>query len=156
MESTSVYSFHPAMFFHEDQKLKALPLDVVTLNPTIIRRYKGLFDEDKANTINAFRIPDFLRIERYRVPIIKEEKYIDLQRLTRTRYQLIRQMTECKWHFLENLYYKCNTLTRELPISIFSASIMDILNDSLSLDDIAQMNIADLAAQLNHAGKDRF
>ncbi|WP_010632962.1 IS110 family transposase [Sporolactobacillus vineae] len=156
MESTSVYSFHPAMFFHEDQELKALPLDVVTLNPTMIHRYKGLFDEDKTDTIDAFRIADFLRIERYRVPIIKEEKYIALQRLTRTRYQLIHQMTECKQHFLENLYYKCNTLTRELPTSVFSASIMDILSDSLSLDDIAQMDVADLATRLNQAGKGRF
>ncbi|WP_415641084.1 IS110 family transposase, partial [Sporolactobacillus spathodeae] len=109
MESTSIYSFHPAMFFHDDAELNALPLDVVTLNPTMIHRYKGLFDEDKTDTIDAFRIADFLRIERYQVPVIKEEKYVALQRLTRTRYQLIHQMTECKQHFLENLYYKCNT-----------------------------------------------
>ncbi|GGL66029.1 IS110 family transposase [Sporolactobacillus putidus] len=156
MESTSIYSFHPAMFFHEDPELNALPLDVVTLNPTMIHRYKGLFDEDKTDTIDAFRIADFLRIERYQVPVIKEEKYVALQRLTRTRYQLIHQMTECKQHFLENLYYKCNTLTQEIPTSVFSSSIMDILSDSLSLDEISQMNLEDLAARLNKAGKGRF
>ncbi|MCL1632176.1 transposase, partial [Sporolactobacillus sp. CPB3-1] len=53
MESTSIYSFHPAVFFHEDADLKELPLDVVTLNPTTIHRYKGLFDEDKTDTIDA-------------------------------------------------------------------------------------------------------
>ncbi|MCI1858433.1 MAG: IS110 family transposase [Sporolactobacillus sp.] len=156
MESTSIYSFHPAMFFHEDTDLKALPLDVVTLNPTIIHRYKGLFDEDKTDTIDAFRIADFLRIERYQVPVIKEEKYVALQRLTRTRYQLVHQMTECKQHFLENLYYKCNTLTQDIPTSVFSSSIMDILSDSLSLDEISQMNLEDLAERLNKAGKGRF
>lgn len=156
MESTSIYSFHPAMFFHDDAELNALPLDVVTLNPTMIHRYKGLFDEDKTDTIDAFRIADFLRIERYQVPVIKEEKYVALQRLTRTRYQLIHQMTECKQHFLENLYYKCNTLTQEIPTSVFSASIMDILSDSLSLDEISQMNLEDLAERLNKAGKGRF
>jgi Transposase and inactivated derivatives len=156
MESTSIYSFHPAMFFHEDAELNALPLDVVTLNPTMIHRYKGLFDEDKTDTIDAFRIADFLRIERYQVPVIKEEKYVALQRLTRTRYQLVHQMTECKQHFLENLYYKCNTLTQEIPTSVFSSSIMDILSDSLSLDEISQMNLEDLAERLNKAGKGRF
>lgn len=156
MESTSIYSFHPAVFFHEDAALKALPLDVVTLNPTMIHRYKGLFDEDKTDTIDAFRIADFLRIERYQVPVIKEEKYVALQRLTRTRYQLIHQMTECKQHFLENLYYTCNTLTQEIPTSVFSASIMDILSDSLSLDEISQMKLEDLAERLNKAGKGRF
>ncbi|MFT8310595.1 MAG: IS110 family transposase [Sporolactobacillus sp.] len=156
MESTSIYSFHPAVFFHEDASLKELPLDVVTLNPTMIHRYKGLFDEDKTDTIDAFRIADFLRIERYQVPVIKEEKYVALQRLTRTRYQLIHQMTECKQHFLENLYYKCNTLTQEIPTSVFSASIMDILSDALSLDEISQMKLEDLAEHLNKAGKGRF
>lgn len=156
MESTSIYSFHPAMFFHEDAELNALPLDVVTLNPTMIHRYKGLFDEDKTDTIDAFRIADFLRIERYQVPVIKEEKYVALQRLTRTRYQLVHQMTGCKQHFLENLYYKCNTLTQEIPTSVFSSSIMDILSDSLSLDEISQMNLEDLAERLNKAGKGRF
>lgn len=156
MESTSIYSFHPAMFFHEDTELNALPLDVVTLNPTLIHRYKGLFDEDKTDTIDAFRIADFLRIERYQVPVIKEEKYVALQRLTRTRYQLVHQMTECKQHFLENLYYKCNTLTQDIPTSVFSSSIMDILSDALSLDEISQMNLEDLAERLNKAGKGRF
>lgn len=156
MESTSIYSFHPAVFFHEDADLKELPLDVVTLNPTMIHRYKGLFDEDKTDTIDAFRIADFLRIERYQVPVIKEEKYVALQRLTRTRYQLIHQMTECKQHFLENLYYKCNTLTQDIPTSVFSASIMDILSDALSLDEISQMKLEALAERLNKAGKGRF
>lgn len=156
MESTSIYSFHPAMFFHEDADLKGLPLDVVTLNPMMIHRYKGLFDEDKTDTIDAFRIADFLRIERYQVPVIKEEKYLALQRLTRTRYQLIHQMTECKQHFLENLYYKCNTLSQEIPTSVFSSSIMDILSDSLSLDEISQMDLKDLAVRLSKDSKGRF
>ncbi|MED0948877.1 YkgJ family cysteine cluster protein [Bacillus mobilis] len=34
--------------------------------------------------------------------------FVVLQRLTRFRYQLVHQQTECKQHFLENLYYKCN------------------------------------------------
>ncbi|BDP70705.1 hypothetical protein EfmAA94_18780 [Enterococcus faecium] len=37
-----------------------------------------------------------------------------LQRLTRTRYQLIKQLIRTKQHFLENLTYKCNTLAREM------------------------------------------
>ncbi|MGQ0419165.1 IS110 family transposase [Bacillus sp. HC-Mk] len=43
--------------------------------------------------IDAFRIADFLRIGRYNKFLIKEEKYVALQRLTRSRYQLVHQQT---------------------------------------------------------------
>ena len=113
MESTSVYSFHPATFLSEDSDLKSIGLEVAVMNPKVIHRFKGLFEEDKNDTIDAYRIADFLRFNRFNTSVIKEEKYVALQRLTRSRYQLVRQMTECKQHFLENLYYKCNTLTKD-------------------------------------------
>src|SRR5690242_2012804 len=44
MESTSIYSFHPATFLHEDQALKSLGIvEVVVQNPTAIHRYKNVF-----------------------------------------------------------------------------------------------------------------
>lgn len=156
MESTSVYSFHPATFLSEDVDLKELKVEVVVQNPKAIARFKGLFEEDKTDEIDAFRIADFLRLNRYNTSLIKEEKYMALQRLTRSRYQLIQQMTECKQHFLENLYYKCNTLTREIDTSIFGTTMMDLLSDSLSLDEIANMEIEQLTEVLQKKGKGRF
>jgi transposase len=156
MESTSIYSFHPAMFLTEDKELKILSVEVVVQNPKAIHRYKKLFEEDKTDKIDAFRIADFLRIGRYNKSLIKEEKYVALQRLTRSRYQLVHQLTECKQHFLENLYYKCNTLSKELDTSVFGATIMEILSDSLSLDEIAEMELESLAALLQKKGKGRF
>lgn len=156
MESTSVYSFHPATFLAEDANLKELGIEVVVQNPKAIARFKGLFEEDKTDKIDAFRIADFLRLNRYNTSLIKEEKYVALQRLTRSRYQLIQQMTECKQHFLENLYYKCNTLTRDVDTSVFGATIMNLLSDSLSLDEIAEMDLGQLAEILQQKGKGRF
>jgi transposase len=156
MESTSVYSFHPATFLAEDVDLKELGIEVVVQNPKAIARFKGLFEEDKTDKIDAFRIADFLRLNRYNTSLIKEEKYVALQRLTRSRYQLIQQMTECKQHFLENLYYKCNTLTRNVDTSVFGATMMDLLSDALSLDEIAEMDLGQLAAILQQKGKGRF
>lgn len=156
MESTSVYSFHPATFLAEDLDLKALDIEVLVLNPKAIHRFKGLFEEDKTDKIDAFRIADFLRLNRYNNSLIREEKYVALQRLTRSRYQLIQQMTECKQHFLENLYYKCNTLKKELNTSVFGATIMELLTESLSLDDISNMPVDELAALLQKRGRGRF
>ncbi|MHA4127671.1 IS110 family transposase [Bacillus cereus] len=156
MESISVYSFHPSMFLTEDKDLRALDVEVVVQNPKAIHRYKKLFEEDKTDKIDTFRIADFLRIGRYNKFLIKEEKYVALQRLTRSRYQLVHQQTECKQHFLKNLYYKCNTLSKELNTSVFGATMMEILSDSLSLDEIAEMDLEALATLLQKKGKGRF
>jgi len=40
--------------------------------------------------------------------------HLALQYLTRTRYQLIKQLVRTKQHFIKNIYYKCNTLSKEL------------------------------------------
>ncbi len=156
MESTSVYSFHPATFLAEDTKLKELGIEVIVQNPKAIYRFKGLFEEDKTDAIDARRIADFIRLGLHSTSVIKEEKYIALQRLTRSRYQLVEQMTECKQHFLENLYYKCNTLTRDAETSVFGATMMDLLTESLSFGEIAEMEIEDLAALLQQKGRGRF
>lgn len=156
MESTSVYSFHPSTFLAEDAKLKSLGIEVAVINPKAIHRFKGLFEEDKTDRIDAYRIADFLRFDRFNTSLIKEEKYMALQRLTRSRYQLIGQLTEMKQHFLENLYYKCNTLTKEIDTSIFGATMMDLLTDSMTLEDIANVSLEDLAAVLQEKGRGRF
>lgn len=156
MEATSVYSFHPSTFLAEDQDLKALKVEVVVMNPKAIHRLKGLFDEDKTDQIDAYRIADFLRFDRFNVSLLKEEQYMALQRLTRSRYQLICQLTEMKQHFLENLYYKCNTLTKEADTSVFGSTMMDLLTDSMSLDEIAAMPLENLAAFLQEKGRGRF
>lgn len=156
MEATSVYSFHPSTFLAQDKDLKTLNVEVVVMNPKAIHRFKGLFEEDKTDQIDAYRIADFLRFDRFNTSILKEEQYMALQRLTRSRYQLICQMTEMKQHFLENLYYKCNTLTKEVDTSVFGSTMMELLTDSLSLDQIAEIPLEDLAALLQEKGHGRF
>ncbi|NDL68879.1 IS110 family transposase [Anaerotalea alkaliphila] len=156
MEATSVYSFHPSTFLAQDDELKALSVEVVVMNPKAIHRFKGLFDEDKTDEIDAYRIADFLRFDRFNVSLLKEEQYMALQRLTRSRYQLICQLTEMKQHFLENLYYKCNALTKEIDTSVFGSTMMDLLTDSMSLDEIADMPLEELAAFLQEKGRGRF
>lgn len=76
MESTSMYSFHPAMFFNQDKELKAINTIVTIENPFRISQFSRMFDEDKADRNDAFRIADFLRIQRFTTSPIKEEKYM--------------------------------------------------------------------------------
>ena len=88
--------------------------------------------------------------------LIKPLHYAAFQRLTRSRYQMVHQLTECKQHFLENLYYKCNTLSKELDTSVFGNTVLDLLSDSLTLDEIAEMELENLATLLQEKGRGRF
>ena len=162
MESTSIYSYHPATYLELDEDLKALGVvRVVIQNPLAINRYARVFDKDKTDTIDARLIAEFLSMERFNVSIIRQEKFVALQRLTRSRKQLVSQLVEFKLHFLENLSYKCNTPVKELKddansTSVFGATLMDILTDSLSLDEIGSMELQHLATLLQQKGRGRF
>lgn len=161
MESTSLYSFHPATFFQTDKELNQYELVVTVENPFKIKQFSRIFDEDKTDCIDAFRIADYLRLQRYSSSPLKEEKYMALQRLTRTRYRMVCQLTEAKQHFLENLTYKCNILSRELkngdsPTSVFGAAMIALMTEDYSLDDFSTMSLDGLAELLQHYGKGRF
>lgn len=159
MASTSMYSFHPSMFFHEDKELKKLNALVTIENPFRIKQFSRMFDEDKTDRNDALRIADFLRIQRFTTSPIKEEKYMSLQRLTRTRYQLIKQLTRTKQHFLKNLTYKCNTLAREMrdeSTSLFSATVISLMTDDYTLDELAELPLEAFCDLLQEKGRGRF
>lgn len=161
MESTSVYSFHPSMFFYLDEDLKQLPVEVTVENPYRIKQYSRMFDQDKTDKIDARIIADYLRVDLHTLSPIKEEIYVGLQRLTRSRYQLVTQMVEAKQHFLENLTYKCNTLSKELAnednkTSVFGTTIMNLLTEDITLDEFSEMPLEEATELLQKLGKGRF
>ena len=156
MESTSMYSFHPSMFFHEDAELKKLNTLVTIENPFRVKQFSRMFDEYKTDRNDALRIADFLRIQRFTTSSIKEEKYMALQRLTRTRYQIIKQLTRTKQHFLENLTYKCNTLAREMrdeSTSLFSATVISLMTEDFTLDELAELPLEAFCDLLQEKGR---
>lgn len=161
MEATSLYSFHPAMFFHEDSQLKALNVEVMVEQPNKIKKYRDAFEESKNDTIDAFYIADYFRIERFSPAFLKEEKYLALQHLTRTRLQLIEQLTRTKQHFIENIYYKCNTLSTEiknenLTTSLWSSTIISLMTEDYTIDELATVPLKDLADFIQKLGRGRF
>ncbi|BDP96941.1 hypothetical protein EfmGK961_07570 [Enterococcus faecium] len=118
-----------------------------------------MFDENKTDRNDALRIADFLRIQRFTTSPIKEEKYMALQRLTRTRYQLIKQLIRTKQHFLENLTYKCNTLAREmvLYLQLMSLILVRIMQEiRFTLDELAELPLEAFCDLLQEKGKGRF
>lgn len=157
MESTSVYSWHPAIFFNEDETLKEFNTKVYTINPKLIKKFKDAYvDLDKTDDIDAFIIADRLRFGRLPLSIIKTEQYMALQRLTRMRFRLIQNLTREKQYFLQNLFFKCSAFSTEVETSAFGSAIMDLLLEKYSLDEISSMDIETLADYLREKGKNRF
>jgi len=157
LESTSVYSFHPSMFLHNDESIQALGGQVLVMNPKQIANFKKSYsDMDKTDEIDAFVIADYLRFGRLPMSVVKEEQYVALQQLTRARYQIVRQITQEKQRFLQYLSYKCNTFTEEVESSVFGKAMMDLFLENYSLDELSNMSLEDLADYLQKQGKNRF
>ena len=158
MEATSIYSFHPAMFFQEDVDLKVFNTQSVIIDPKKTKRFHDVFAEDKNDQIDAFYIADFLRVGRYSIGIVRQENYIALQRLTRSRYELVHNLVRAKQHFIENLYYKLNKLviSDELNTSVFGSTMMSLLTEDMTTDDLLNISLADLTAYLTKHGRGRF
>lgn len=158
MESTSVYSFHPSIFFYLDEYLKKLSVDITVENPYRIKQYSKIFDQDK---IDARAIADYLHVDLRTLSPTKEEVYVGLQRPTRSHYQLVTQMVEAKHHFLYNLSYKCNTISKDLAIetnaaAVFTSTIMNPLMEDINLDEFAELPLEEAAAFLQKLGRGRF
>lgn len=157
LESTSVYSWHPAMFLNEDEELRKRNTKVYTINPKLIRKFKEAYvDMDKTDHIDAWIIADRLRFGRLPFTVIMQEQYVALQRLTRMRYHLMHNLTREKQYFLQHLFFKCSAFTTEVESSVFGHAMMELLLEKYSLEEIGAMEVSELASYLKEKGKNRF
>ncbi|CCI87528.1 IS110 family transposase [Lactobacillus gigeriorum] len=157
MEATSIYSFHTDdYFFANDQGLQKLNLETDVVNPRDTKRFHDTFGENKNDPLDAYYIAEYLRFGKYRVTIARQEQYLALQRLTRTRYDVMASLTRAKQHFIEALYYCLNKLVTVdkdgIKTSVFGATMMSIVTDSKTIDEIANMPIEDLIDHLQTKG----
>lgn len=160
MEATSIYSFHPAYFFANDEDLKKLNLETDVVNPRKTKQFHDAFEDNKNDPIDAYYIAEYLRFGKYRVTIPRQEQYLALQRLTRTRYEVVASLTRAKQHFIEALYYRLNKLVTvdkdDIDTSVFGATMLSIITNSKTLDEIAKMPIEELIDYLQTKGRGRF
>ena len=157
LESTSVYSWHPAMFLHEDNSLQERGTKVFTINPKLISKFREAYpDLDKTDYVDAWIIADRLRFGRLPMTVVLQEQYVALQRLTRMRFHLVHNLACEKQYFLQHLFFKCSAFTSEVESSVFGHAITELLLEHYSLDEIGSMELADLADYLKAKGKNRF
>lgn len=157
MESTSVYSWHPAIYLSENPSLKKFDIKVFTINPKLIKDFKEAYpDLEKTDDIDAFIVADRLRFGRLTFSAIQSEQVIAMQRLSRMRFHLVQNLTREKQYFLQNLFFKCSAFKQEVNSSVFGNAILELLLEKFTLDEISSMDTFDLANYLSQKGKNRF
>ncbi|MGO5080391.1 IS110 family transposase, partial [Lactobacillus amylovorus] len=77
-----------------------------------------------------------------------------------TRYEITQSLARAKQHFIEALYYRLNKLItvdkNKIKTSIFGATMMSIITDSKTIDEIANMSTENLIDYLQTKGRGRF
>lgn len=161
MEATGLYSTLPSLYFSQDPDLQLINIQTVVENPRTIHRFSKVWTDEKNDRLDAKLIAEFLSTGKYNAALPRNDQYVALLRLTRARYQLVHQMTEAQQHYVENLYYKCNTLTTELKnenisTSIFSSTMVQLMTGDITMSSIHSMEVEELANLLQKYGRQRF
>ena len=160
MESTGMYSFHPACYFSSNEYLNNYHTEVYQINACDFDKYKKSFhDLEKEDGIDAYVLADFARVGRTKgLYPFKGSQYIALQRLTRQRYHICKELIREKTYILTNLYLSFSGLIslnkNEMPFSdLFGATSSAFLEEFESPDQIAESSVEELINFISEKSK---
>ena len=160
MESTGMYSFHPACYFSSNEYLNNYHTEVYQINACDFDKYKKSFhDLEKEDGIDAYVLADFARVGRTKgLYPFKGSQYIALQRLTRQRYHICKELVREKTYILTNLYLSFSGLIslnkNEMPFSdLFGATSSAFLEEFESPDQIAESSVEELINFISEKSK---
>lgn len=159
MEATSVYGWHLAWFLSTHELFKELELKVYLINPKLIAKFKKAMvaDSGKDDDIDSLAILDRLRLGRLPHPFHPDDRYLPLQRLTRHRYHLVKDLVRDKNYFLSYLFLKCSGLVQEKPFSNhFGATSLAVITEFFSSEEIADKPLEELVQFLIDKSKNHF
>ena len=139
-------------------RLANFKANVHNLNARDVARFKKIYsDIPKTDPLDARMIAEFLRFRRLPEPVPTDAKYLALQKLTRHRFQLAQSLASEKNRFLTNLFLKFSAFRQQKPLSdTFGAASSALLTEFLTVDEIAEMPIQDLAAFLMEKSRNSF
>ena len=160
MESTGLYSFHPACYLSSNEYLNNFHTEVYQINACDFDKYKNSFhDLEKEDGIDAYILADYARVGRTKSLFpFRGSQYIALQRLTRQRYHICKELIREKSYVLTNLYLSFSgfiTLNKnELPFSdMFGTTSSAFFEEFVSPDQIAESSVEELIDFISVKGK---
>jgi len=158
MEATSVYGDNLLCFLREDGALGQFEPKLHVLNPKQVKKFKDSYsDLPKNDPVDAFVIADNLRFGRITCAVYMDDyRYKALQNLTRTRFHAVQNLTREKQRFMNYLFMKCSGLAQEKVFSSnYGAAALAVFEKFDTPDDIADMDVEELAAFIAEKGKNR-
>jgi hypothetical protein len=158
LEATSVYGEPLVHFLKQDAGISSFKPSIHVLNPKQVNAFKKAYpDLPKTDDVDAWIIAENLRFGRISQEVYMDDKVTALKKLIRARYYAARNLTREKNHFLTHLFLKFSSLTQEKVFSDkFGATALAIIEEFLSVDEIAYMPIEELSAFVNEKGKGKF
>lgn len=153
LEATSNYGFHLMDYF--TRTILPCEIKVYQINAKYIKRFKKAFPErEKTDLVDAQFIAEYLRFGKLPVDYKPEALHLPLKRLVRYRYHLVKNIEREKKVFIANLFLLFPGWVQERPIKTLTHTSMVVLND-LSLDDIVNMSLEEMATFVAKAGRNR-
>lgn len=157
-EATSFYDFHLADFLAESKALTKFQTEIYRFNPKIIHHFKKILkDLEKTDFVDAVIIAKRLKFGNLPCPYHCLKDYLPLQRLTRYRYHLIKEIVREKGFLLTHLFLKNSELAVKRPIKrVLGSTSRAIIHEYLSKDEIAEASLDDLTELIVKVSKNRY
>lgn len=161
-EATGMYSFHLACYFSSHEYLNNFNTEVYQINAHDFAKYKDSFsDIEKTDPSDAYILADFARVGRTNaLHPFRGSQYIALQRLTRQRFHISKNLVKEKLYVMNNIYLSFSGLIiadkKNKPFSnMFGATSCAIFDNFDSPDQIAETPVDDLLDLISKVGKNR-
>ena len=108
--------------------------------------------------VDSFVIADCLRFGRINKEVyFGDYRYQALQNLTRARYFTVQNLVKEKQRFMNVLFKKYSTLTQQKVFSdTFGSTTLAVYEEFESAEELAGMDLHELAAFISKKGKNRF
>ncbi len=160
LEHTSHYSTHVAMYLKRHLDFGVPEKNVYVFNPSLIKEFKKstYLDAPKNDRADAWFIAARLRAGNLPHPFNWSEPQMALQRLTRTRYHLMQDLTRESNFLMTNLYLKFSdyTITGPFKNQKLGASSLAVMEEIESVEQLVGMPLDELIEFLVIRGKNRF
>lgn len=159
MEATSNLGWHLAHYLKTELQSYEpnFQAQVYVLNARKVARFKKGYDTlPKNDRIDAWVIADHLRFGRLPHEMKEIIQYEALQRLTRTRFHLMKNITRDKTYFLNQVFLKFSGMRQDNPFSnTFGSTSLAVIQE-LEPEQIKDMPMEELIEFLQDKGKNRF
>ena len=131
---------------------------VHVLNARVVHQFKKSYNDlPKNDDVDAWVIADKLRFGRLPQEVFMDERFLALQRLTRSRFHLATMISKEKTYFLNNLFLKFSSLRQEKVFSNqFGATAIAVVEEFLSPDELVAMPLEELVSFLEEKSKNRL